>query len=100
MLVVVPRVLGQDPGTRSGCGSTGGSSPTRTSPVTAPGSGEQPDGDAPLACWLPVKDGLTPHGMRHGHKTWMAEYGIPEILAEQRLGHQVPGMRGLYAHAS
>src|SRR6266699_3246581 len=23
-----------------------------------------------------------------------------EILAEQRLGHQVPGMRGLYAHAS
>jgi hypothetical protein len=30
----------------------------------------------------------------------MAEDGIPEILAEQRLGHQVPGMRGLYAHAS
>ena len=28
------------------------------------------------------------------------EDGIPEILAEQRLGHQVPGMRGLYAHAS
>src|SRR5258708_17136652 len=30
----------------------------------------------------------------------MVEDGIPEILAEQRLGHQVPGMRGLYAHAS
>jgi hypothetical protein len=30
----------------------------------------------------------------------MAEDGVPEILAEQRLGHQVPGMRGLYAHAS
>jgi hypothetical protein len=30
----------------------------------------------------------------------MAEDGIPEILAEQRLGHQVPRMRGLYAHAS
>ena len=30
----------------------------------------------------------------------MAEDGIPETLAEQRLGHQVPGMRGLYAHAS
>jgi integrase len=65
-----------------------------------PGSGEQPASDAPLACWLPVKDGLTPHGLRHSHKTWMAEDGIPEILAEQRLGHQVPGMRGLYAHAS
>ncbi len=30
----------------------------------------------------------------------MAEDGIAEILAEQRLGHQVPGMRGLYAHTS
>jgi len=56
--------------------------------------------DVPLACWLPIKLGLTPHGLRHSHKTWMAEDGIPEILAEQRLGHQVPGMRGLYAHAS
>ena len=42
-----------------------------------PGSGQQPDDDAPLACWLPVKDGLTPHGLRHSHKTWMAEDGIP-----------------------
>ncbi len=56
--------------------------------------------DAPLVCWLPIKTGLTPHGLRHSHKTWMAEDGIPEILAEQRLGHEVPGMRGLYAHAS
>ena len=56
--------------------------------------------DTPLTCWLPVKPGLTPHGLRHSHKTWMAEDGIPEILAEQRLGHEVPGMRGLYAHAS
>ena len=57
-------------------------------------------GDTPLVSWLPVRRGLTPHGLRHGHKTWMAEDGIPEILAEQRLGHEVPGMRGLYAHAS
>ena len=28
-------------------------------------------GDTPLACWLPVKTGLTPHGLRHSHKTWM-----------------------------
>ena len=69
-------------------------------PGRCPGSGEQPAGDTPLACWLPVKGGLTPHGLRHGHKTWMAEDGTPEILAEQRLGHQVPGMRGLSAHAS
>ena len=56
--------------------------------------------DVPLACWFPIKPGLTVHGLRHGHKTWMAEDGMPEILAEQRLGHQVPGMRGLYTHAS
>ena len=56
--------------------------------------------DIPLTCWLPIKPSLTPHGLRHSHKTWMAEIGIPEILAEQRLGHEVPGMRGLYAHAS
>jgi hypothetical protein len=30
----------------------------------------------------------------------MAENGTPEILAEQRLGHDVPRMRGLYAHVS
>jgi len=65
-----------------------------------PGGGEPPAGDAPLACWLPIKARLTPHGLRHSHKTSMAEECIPEILAEQRLGHQVPGMRGLYAHAS
>jgi integrase len=71
----------------------------KTTAEPCSGSGEPPADDAPLACWLPVKDGLTPHGLRHSHKTWMAEDGIPEILAEQRLGHQVPGMRGLYAHA-
>jgi hypothetical protein len=30
----------------------------------------------------------------------MVEDGIPEILAELRLGHEVPGMRGLYSHVS
>jgi hypothetical protein len=30
----------------------------------------------------------------------MAEDGIPEILAEQRLRHDIPGVRGLYVHVS
>jgi len=64
------------------------------------GSREPPADDPPLAAWLPIKEGLTPHGYRHSQKTWMTEDGIPEILAEQRLGHQVPGMRGWYAHVS
>lgn len=54
----------------------------------------------PLACWLTIRPGLTPHGLRHGHKTWMAEDGIPEILQALRLGHSVPGMRGVYTHVS
>jgi Phage integrase family len=58
-----------------------------------------PDG-VPLASWRPLVPGLTAHGLRHGHRTWMAEDGIPDILAEQRLGHEVPGMRGLYTHVS
>ena len=58
-----------------------------------------PDG-VPVASWLPLVPGLTAHGLRHGHRTWMAEDGIPDILAEQRLGHEVPGMRGLYTHVS
>jgi Phage integrase family len=70
----------------------------KTKNESCPGGGQQPAAGAPLACWLPVKDGLTPHGLRHSHKTWMAEDGIPEVLAEQRLGHDVPRMRGLYAH--
>jgi Phage integrase family len=53
-----------------------------------------------VASWLPLVPGLTAHGLRHGHRTWMAEDGIPDVLAEQRLGHEVPGMRGLYTHAS
>ncbi len=27
------------------------------------------------ACWLPVASGLTPHGLRHTHKTLMEELG-------------------------
>jgi len=27
----------------------------------------------PLVSWLPVQQGLTPHGLRHSHKTWLAE---------------------------
>lgn len=65
-----------------------------------PGSRALAIADPPLACWLPVKRKVTPHGLRHSLKTWMAEDGIPEILAEQRLGHDIPGIRGLYVHVS
>lgn len=55
---------------------------------------------AVLASWAPIMRGLTPHGLRHGHKTWLAELGVPEILQADRMGHVVPGMRGVYTHIS
>ena len=59
-----------------------------------------PADDTALASWLPVLPGLTPHGLRHGHQTWMDEAGIPDVLKSERMGHEVPGMRGVYSHVS
>ena len=65
-----------------------------------PGSGQVPGGDVPIASWVPVVKGLTPHGKRHGHKVWMDEDQIADVLKSERLGHDEPGMRGLYGHVS
>lgn len=48
--------------------------------------------------WSPVLPGLTFHGLRHTHKTWMIEDGVPEVLQHQRLGHRMPGVQGIYSH--
>ncbi len=50
--------------------------------------------------WLPVLPGLTPHGLRHGHQTWMEDAGSSDLLRSERMGHEVPGMRGVYGHVS
>jgi integrase len=44
--------------------------------------------------------GATPHGLRHGHQTWMDEAGIPDVLKSERIGHELSGMRGVYSHVS
>ena len=64
------------------------------------GSGQQPAEDATLASWLPLLRGLTPHGLRHGHQIWMDEDGIPDVLKTERMGHEMPGMHGVYGHVS
>src|SRR5262249_36729559 len=53
-----------------------------------------------VASWVPVLRGATPHGFRHGLQTWMDEDGIPEVLKTERLGHEMPGMHGVYGHVS
>lgn len=46
------------------------------------------------ACWAPVAAGLTPHGLRHSHKTLMSELGTPEVFSHDRLGHKLGGIAG------
>ncbi|BCJ44699.1 hypothetical protein GCM10010168_15120 [Actinoplanes ianthinogenes] len=53
-----------------------------------------------LASWLPVLLDLTPHGLRHGYQTWMDEDGIPYVAQSRQMGHEVPGMRGIYSHVT
>jgi integrase len=42
---------------------------------------------APPARLEPVKPGLTFHGLRHSHKTWMIADGVSEVAQSRRLGH-------------
>lgn len=44
--------------------------------------------------------GLTIHGLRHSHKVWIDEDGAPRVAAEERMGHQIQGVEGVYSHAS
>ncbi|WP_030267911.1 tyrosine-type recombinase/integrase [Streptomyces sp. NRRL B-24484] len=44
--------------------------------------------------------GLVPHGMRHGHKTWLDEDGHPRVVVETRMGHKSATVEGLYSHVT
>jgi integrase len=50
------------------------------------------------ACWLPITPGLTPHGLRHTHKTLMEELGIPAKLMDERMGHEDGSVQARYSH--
>jgi hypothetical protein len=63
-------------------------------PERCAGSESLPGEPVSLASWLPLLPGLTPHGLRHGHQTWLDELGVQS----ERMGHEVPGMRGVYSH--
>jgi hypothetical protein len=63
-----------------------------------PGSGQLPGEPPPLASWLPLIPGLTEHGQRHAHQTMMDDLNVRYVLQADRMGHQVAGMRGVYAH--
>lgn len=45
-------------------------------------------------------EGLEPHGLRHSHKVWLDEGGHPRVAAEARMGHELPGVEGVYSHVT
>jgi len=51
-------------------------------------------------CWLPVAEGMTPHGTRHSIKTLLEERRIPEILSEAHMRHDIPGVTAVYRHVT
>jgi hypothetical protein len=71
----------------------------RGCPPTSPALRPACDGHAKRG-WQPLIPGFRFHDLRHTHRTWMDEDGIAEALKCQRLGHQLPGIRGVYAHAT
>jgi integrase len=48
----------------------------------------------------PILAGMHFHDLRHTHKTWLIEDGIPEIAQARRLGHRLGGVRGIYSHVT
>jgi integrase len=54
----------------------------------------------PVKGIAPVVAGMHFHDLRHTHKTWLIEDDIPEVAQAARLGHKLPGVRGVYSHAT
>lgn len=48
----------------------------------------------------PIIAGMHFHDLRHTHKTWLIEHDIPEVAQAKRLGHRLPGVRGIYSHVT
>ena len=48
----------------------------------------------------PIAPGLTPHGLRHSHKTTMVELGTPATLMDDRLGHADGSVQARYSHVT
>ena len=65
-------------------------------PPTAPSTGP-----APAVVVSPTVPGLTFHGLRHSHKTWMIADQIPEVAQARRLGHRIPDkIQHVYSHVA
>jgi hypothetical protein len=50
------------------------------------------------ACWLLIAPRLTPHSLRHVHKTLMEELGTTPKLMDERMGHEDGSVQARYSH--
>lgn len=50
------------------------------------------------ACWAPIAAGLTPHGLRHTHSSWLEDIGTPKVLIDERMGHLDSSVSARYKH--
>jgi hypothetical protein len=64
-------------------------------PIRGRGAAERSE-----ACWLPIADGLTPHGLRHSYKTMMVGLGTPSTVMDDQMGHSDGSVQARYAHAT
>lgn len=46
---------------------------------------------------VPAFAGKRLYLIRHGHKSWLDEDGHPRFAVESRMGHEVPGVEGIYS---
>jgi integrase len=51
-------------------------------------------------CWMPIATGLTPHGLRHAHKTMLIGLGTPAVLMDERMGHIDGSIQARYSHVT
>lgn len=52
------------------------------------------------SCWVPIAKGLTPHGLRHTHRTMMEDLGTEKVLMDERMGHIDGSVSARYAHVT
>ncbi|WP_425838400.1 hypothetical protein [Streptomyces fractus] len=43
---------------------------------------------------------MTFRHLRHAHRTWLIEDGIPDVAQARRLGHTLNGIDDVYAHVA
>src|SRR4051812_47263485 len=57
--------------------------------IRSPPGVDGSEGSGAKAGCAAVRPGLTFHGLRHSHKSWLIAGGAPEIAQARRLGHHL-----------